>query len=164
MRAPFAALAWLFVAEIAMAQPAPQAAAQAAGVPGFIQIVTTEGREPVWLALAQVVRIGRVENHTVLDTTAWVQQRTVEPVESVARRLAQAGQRLLPLTDLNGRRIFLAADRIVAVRDSQERHAAGARAAIVMVGLRFNTDVAVRESVEEVMESLRRLPGHPASG
>lgn len=30
-----------------------------------------------------------------------------------------------------------------------------------MVGLRFNTDIAVRESVEEVMEALRRLSASP---
>jgi hypothetical protein len=60
------------------------------------------------------------------------------------------------LTDLSNARIYLAADRVVLARASQERHAAGARAAIVMVGLRFNTDVAVRETVEEVMAALRR--------
>jgi hypothetical protein len=79
----------------------------------------------------------------------------------VARRLEETGLRLLPLTDLNGRRIWLVADRIVLVRDSQARHAPGARAAIVMVGLRFGFDVAVRESVPEVMEGLRRLLGQP---
>ncbi|MBY0331545.1 MAG: hypothetical protein K2X49_12850 [Acetobacteraceae bacterium] len=118
----------------------------------------TEGRAPVFLAPAQVVRIARVEGRTVLDTAAWVQQRTTEPAESIAARLRDAGLRLVPLTDLNQGRIWLAADRIVAVRESNERHAAGARAAIIMVGLRFNTDVAVREGVEEVMEALGRLP------
>jgi hypothetical protein len=44
---------------------------------------------------------------------------------------------------------------VVAVRASNDRHAAGARTAIIMVGLRYNTDVAVRESVEEVMTLLR---------
>ncbi|MBX9698658.1 MAG: hypothetical protein K2X74_04435, partial [Acetobacteraceae bacterium] len=97
------------------------------------------------------MRIARVEGRTVLDTAAWVQQRTSEPVESIADRLRAAGVRLVALTDLNQGRIWLAADRIVAVRDSNERHAVGARAAIIMVGLRFNTDVAVRETVEEVM-------------
>ena len=85
-----------------------------------------------------------------------MQQRTIEPVESVARRLSSAGQRLVALTDLGSGRIYLAADRVVLVRGSQERHATGARAAIVMVGLRFNTDVAVRETVEEVMAALAR--------
>ncbi len=66
------------------------------------------------------------------------------------------GQRLVALTDLSNGRIYLAADRVVLVRASQERHAAGARAAIVMVGLRFNTDVAVREAVEEVIAALGR--------
>ena len=94
----------------------------------------------------------------MLDTAAWVQQRTSEPAESIAARLREAGVRLVSLTDLSQGRIWLAVDRIVAVRESNERHAAGARAAIIMVGLRFNTDVAVRESVEEVMEALRRLP------
>jgi plasmid stabilization system protein ParE len=85
-----------------------------------------------------------------------VQQRSIEPAEAVVRRLAAAGQRLVPFTDLGRSRIWLAAERIVLVRESQERHAAGARTAIVMVGLRFNTDVAVRESVEEVMAALGR--------
>lgn len=97
----------------------------------------------------------------MLDTAAWVQQRTTESVEAIARRLGDTGLRLVPLTDLNGRRIWLAADRIVAVRESGARHAAGARAAIIMVGLRFNTDIAVREGVEEVMEALRRVPSPP---
>ena len=91
-----------------------------------------------------------------------MQQRTIEPVESVARRLSSAGQRLVALTDLAGARTYLAADRVVLVRESQERHAAGARAAVVMVGLRFNTDVAVRETVEEVMAALRREAEGPA--
>lgn len=122
----------------------------------FIEIVPTEGRPTVRLAAAQVVRVARVENHTIIDTTAWVQQRTIEPVEAVARRLTAAGQRLVALTDLGNGRIYLAADRVVLVRDSQDRHATGARAAIVMVGLRFNTDVAVRETVPEVMAALGR--------
>lgn len=135
---------------------AAAAAQEAAGVPGFIEILPTEGRATVRLAVAQVVRIGRAEGATVIDTAAWVQQRTVEPVEAVARRLTEAGQRFVALTDLSNGRIYLAADRIVLVRDSGDRHAAGARAAIVMVGLRFNTDVAVRESVAEVMAALAR--------
>ncbi len=131
----------------AAAQPAPTL---------FIEVVPTEGRAAVRLAATQVVRVARVEGQTVIDTTAWVQQRTVEPVDQVARRIREAGQRLVPLTDLGNGRVWLAADRFVAVRDSQERHAAGARAAIVMVGLRSGTDVAVRETVEEVMAALRR--------
>jgi len=132
----------------------PLLAAQAP--PVFIEISPGAGAEPVWIAAEQVVRIGQAEGFTVLDTTAWVQQRTVEPIESVARRVAATGRRLLPLTDLNGRRVYLSADRVVLVRESQERHAAGARAAIVMVGLRFNTDVAVRETPGEVMAALQR--------
>jgi hypothetical protein len=77
-------------------------------------------------------------------------------VDQVAQRLERAGQRFVVLTDLGGGRIFLAVDRIVLVREAHERHAAGARAAIVMVGLRFGTDVAVRESVEQVMAVLAR--------
>jgi hypothetical protein len=125
----------------------------------FIEVIPTEGRASVHLAALQVVRVGRVENFTTIDTAAWVQQRTVEPVEAVARRLRDAGQRLVALTDLNHGRVYLALDRIVLVRDSHERHAAGARAAIVMVGLRFNTDVAVRETTQEVMAAIRR-DGH----
>ncbi|MGG5822588.1 hypothetical protein [Falsiroseomonas sp. HW251] len=123
---------------------------------GFIGIVPTEGGGTVALAAAQVVRVGRAEGHTVIDTAAWVQQRTVESVDSVAARLAAAGARFIPLTDLANGRIYLAADRIVLVRESGARHAAGARAAIVMVGLRFGTDVAVRESAEEVLVLLGR--------
>jgi hypothetical protein len=124
--------------------------------PTFIEIVPTEGRATVHLAASQVVRIGRAEGYTVIDTTAWVQQRTVESIDAVARRLEAAGQRFVPLTDLANGRIYLAVDRIVLVRGSEERHASGARAAIVMVGLRFNTDVAVRESVDQVMAALAR--------
>jgi hypothetical protein len=136
----------------------------------FIEVVPTEGRAAVRLAAAQVVRVARVETHTVIDTTAWVQQRTTESVESVARRLAAAGQRLVALTDLRDARTYLAADRVVLVREAYEQHAAGARATVVMVGLRFNTDVAVRETVEQVMAALghgaaapRRNGGQPAN-
>ncbi len=100
--------------------------------------------------------MARVEGATVVDTTAWVQQRTVESLDAVAERLQAAGQHLVPLTDLAGSRIWLATDRIVLVREAHERHATGARAAIVMVGLRFGTDVAVRETVTEVMQALGR--------
>lgn len=124
--------------------------------PAFLEIVPTEGGPPVHVAASQVVRVARAEGRTIIDTTAWVQQRTVEPVDSVARRFSEAGQRLLPFTDLTNGRIWLAADRIVLVREAHERHAVGARAAIVMVGLRFGTDVAVRESVAEVMAALAR--------
>ncbi|MBX6746612.1 MAG: hypothetical protein IRY87_31655 [Acetobacteraceae bacterium] len=150
----------LFLAGAGLAGFAVAAAAQEAAGPSapstFIEVIPTEGRAPVELAAAQVVRVARVENYTVIDTTAWVQQRTIEPVDSVARRLITAGQRLVPLTDLSGARIYLAADRVVLVRDAQERYATGARTAIVMVGLRLTTDIAVRESVGEVMAALRR--------
>ena len=122
----------------------------------------TDGHE-VWLSPAQVVRVARVDGGTVIDTTAWVQQRTGESVDAVAARLQAAGLGLVPLTDLNQGRIWLAAARIVAVRSSNERHAPGARAAIIMVGLRYNTDIAVRESVDEVMALLRGVPAGGAS-
>ena len=38
----------------------------------------------------------------------------------------------------------MAADKVVLVRQSEARHAGGARAAIVLVGLRYTRDVAVR--------------------
>ena len=147
------------VAAAALLLPlAPVAAQEARPAPirGFIEVIPSEGQPPVELAAAQVVRVGRVEGYTVIDTAAWVQQRSIEPIEAIARRLTAAGARLMPLTDLNGTRIYLSVDRIVLVRGSEERYAAGARAAIVMVGLRFNTDVAVRESPEEVKAVLRR--------
>ena len=147
----------LFAAISALAAPPPAAARQdAPPANAFIEVVPTEGRSPVRIAAAQVVRVARADGHTVVDTTAWVQQRTTESVEAVARRLAAAGQRMVPLTDLRDSRIYLAADRVVLVRETYEQHAAGARATIVMVGLRFNTDVAVRETVEEVMAALGR--------
>jgi hypothetical protein len=136
----------------------------AAQAPGFIEVIPTERGQAVRIAAAQVVRVGRGEGGTVIDTTAWVQQRSAENVEAVARKLQAAGQRLVALTDLSGGRTYIAADRVVLVRDSGERHAAGARAAIVMVGLRFNTDVAVRESVGEVMDALARLGPLSAGG
>jgi hypothetical protein len=138
------------------AQERPSSTGAGAVEPAFIQVVPTEGRAPVRIAAAQVVRVARAEGHTVIDTTAFVQQRTVEHVEAVALRLAAAGQRLVALTDLRDARTYLAPDRVVLVREPYEQHAAGARAAIVMVGLRFNTDVAVRETVEEVMAALGR--------
>ena len=147
------ALALLLAAAV---PPAALSQGPAEAPPVFLQVIPVQGGPPVRIAAAQVVRIGRVEGHTVIDTTAWVQQRTIEPVDALARRLAEAGQHLVALTDLNQGRIWIAADRVVLVRDSRERHAAGARAAIVLVGLRFNTDIAVRETVEEVMEALAR--------
>lgn len=138
----------------ALAAMAAQAAGAQPAVEPFIQVVPTEGRAPVRVAVLQVVRVARTEGFTVIDTTAYVQQRTVEPVESVARRLASAGLRLLALTDLRDARTYLAADRVVLVREPYEQHAAGARAAIVMSGLRLSPDVAVRETVEQVMAAL----------
>jgi hypothetical protein len=145
-------LAVAAVPAAATAQDAP--AAPAAGA--FIEVVPAEGRAPVRVAASQVVRVARAEGYTVLDTTAYVQQRTIEPVEAVARRLAAAGQRFIALTDLRDSRTYLAADRVVIVREPYEQHAAGARAAVVMVGLRFSADVAVRETVGEVMAALAR--------
>ncbi|MCW8088483.1 hypothetical protein [Sabulicella glaciei] len=141
--------------QVAEAQNQPDSSNNASPS-GFIEITPAEGRAPVHLATSQVVRVGRVENHTTIDTAAWVQQRTIEPAEALAGRLRNAGQRLVTLTDLNHGRVYLALDRIVLVRESNERHAAGARAAIVMVGLRFNTDIAVRETAQDVMAAIRR--------
>lgn len=136
-----------------LAQPAPEVPTPH-GI--FLELVPSGGRGAVRLAASQVVRIGRAEGYTVVDTAAYVQQRTVEAAESVARRVAATGHRLVPLTDPSGQRCWVAADRVVLVRNSEERHAAGARAALVLVGLRFGQDVAVRESVEEVMAALAR--------
>lgn len=147
------ASALLLLPGLAPAQPAPDVATPHGP---FLEIVPTGGRGPVRLAASQVVRIGRAEGYTVVDTAAYVQQRTVEAAESVARRVAATGQRLVALTDLGGQRTWVAADRVVLVRGSEERHAAGARAALVLVGLRFGQDVAVRETVEEVMAALAR--------
>jgi uncharacterized protein YcgI (DUF1989 family) len=144
MRAIIATLLGLFLAWPASAQPV------------FLDLLPAAGGQPVRIAAAQVVRVARVEGDTVVDTTAWVQQRTIESLDAVAERLQAAGQHLVPLTDLAGSRIWLATDRIVLVREAHERHATGARAAIVMVGLRFGTDVAVRETVTEVMQALGR--------
>jgi len=152
----------LFIASAALIPPLNAAAQTTSKLPvnsaagTFIEVVLIEGRTPVWISAAEVVRVARVENQTVLDTTAWVQQRTNEPVEAVARRLAAAGQRMVSLTDLSNARIYLAADRVVLVREAKERYAAGARAAVVMVGLRYNSEVAVRETAEEVMATVRR--------
>jgi hypothetical protein len=146
------------VLSTAAALPA-SAAEGAAPAQVFIEVVPTGGHAPVRIAAAQVVRVARAEGYTVIDTTAWVQQRSTESVEAVARRLAAAGQRLVALTDLREARTYLAADRVVLVREAYEQHAAGARATVVMVGLRFNTDIAVRETVEEVMAAL----GHGAA-
>lgn len=168
--AALAATALLPSATPAARQDAPPPAGEPAA-PGFIQVIPTEGRAPVRVAAAQVVRVARADGYTVIDTSAFVQQRTVEPVEAVARRLAAAGHRLIALTDLRDARTYLAADRVVLVREPYEQHAAGARAAIVMVGLRFNADVAVRETVEQVMSALERgaaargdAPEAPAAG
>jgi hypothetical protein len=132
------------------------ATAQEPARPRFIEIAPGGGGHPVYLSTSQVVRVARAEGQTIVDTAAWVQQRSSESVENIARRLEEAGQRLVALTDLGGGRIYLVADRVVLVREAHERHASGARAAIVMVGLRFGTDVAVRETVAEVMALLGR--------
>ncbi|WP_149538637.1 hypothetical protein [Siccirubricoccus phaeus] len=155
-------LAMLPVAGLARAQgraesqPQPPSQPALPDVPGFIQLIPAPGAPPVALAVRQVVRIGHADGRTAIDTTAFVQQRSVEPAEVVARRLAALGLRLVRLTDLNGAGTWIAADRVVLVRGPTERYATGARAAIVVVGLRFTTDVAVRESVPEVLAALRQ--------
>ena len=143
---PRRALPLLFLALPATAQDAPPA--------GFVELLPAEGRAPVRLNAMQVVRVARLDGATILDTTAFVQQRSSEALDAVIRRLQAAGLRLVPLTDLNGARTYLALDRIVLVRPSEDRHAAGARAAIVVAGLRFATDVAVRETVGDVMAAI----------
>ncbi|MBL6456763.1 hypothetical protein JMJ55_15610 [Belnapia sp. T6] len=142
---PRRALPLLLLAPAARAQEPPAA---------FIDLIPTEGRAAVRLNAMQVVRVARLDGATVLDTTAYVQQRSSESLDAVIRRLQAAGLRMVPLTDLNGGRTYLALDRIVVVRPSEERHAAGARSAIVVAGLRFATDVAVRETVAEAMAAI----------
>ena len=87
---------FLLAAVAAAAATVSAAAAEENAAPPnvFIEVVPTGGHAPVRIAAAQVVRVARAEGYTVIDTTAWVQQRTTESVESVARRLAAAGQRL----------------------------------------------------------------------
>lgn len=143
---PRRALPLLLLAAPAAAQDAPPAS--------FVELLPAEGRAPVRVNAMQVVRVARLDGATILDTTAFVQQRSSEGLDAVIRRLQAAGLRLVPLTDLNGARTYLALDRIVLVRPSEERHAAGARAAIVVAGLRFATDVAVRETVADVMAAI----------
>jgi hypothetical protein len=137
----------------ALAQPNPASHPPPAH---FIEIIPTEGRAPVHLATSQVVRLGRVENFTTIDTAAWVQQRTTEPVEAIARRLRDAGQRLVALTDLNHGRVFWRSTGSSWSASLTNGTPPAPRAAIVMVGLRFNTDVAVRETAPDVMAAIRR--------
>lgn len=141
-----------------LAYPAEAAPDQLLVTPGgsFIDLAPPAGQGPMRLAVGQVVRVGRLDNETVIDTTAYVQQRTPEALDSLVRRLGAAGVRLIPLTDPSNQRTWVAADKVVLVRGSETRHAAGARAAIVLVGLRYTRDVAVRETVEEVMAALAR--------
>jgi len=114
----------------------------------------------VALAVAQAVRVGRLENVTIVDTTTFVQLQTRESVEAVARRLIAAGLPMVALTDLAGVRTYIATDRVVSVRPANERHAPGARTSLIVDGLRFSRDMAVRESVAEVMAALGgSLPG-----
>ena len=143
-----------------LAASAADAAGAAEPAAVFLDILPGGGRAAVRLNARQVVRVARLEGTTILDTTAFVQQRSSEPLEAVAQRLVAAGLPLVALTDLNGARTYLALDRIVLVRASEERHAAGARTAIVVAGLRFNTDVAVRETVEEAMAAIARAQAH----
>jgi hypothetical protein len=81
----------LFTGAAAQDAPLPP---PGAGAGSFVEVTPTEGRAAVWIAPAHVVRVARVEGYTVIDTTAWVQQRTVESVEAVARRFIAAGQRM----------------------------------------------------------------------
>ncbi|MBK1659061.1 hypothetical protein [Paracraurococcus ruber] len=135
---------------------APVGAPAGAEPARFIELVPSGGEVPVHLAVSQVVRVARVDQATAIDTISYVQQQSIEPVEAVAQRLMAAGLRLVPLTDLANRRLYVAPERVVIVRRSPERHAEGARASLVMAGLRLRNDVAVRETVEEVMAALGR--------
>ena len=144
---------------LSFALAGPAAATEPAAA--FLDILPTSGGPPVRLNARQVVRVARLEGTTILDTTAFVQQRSSEALESLAQRLVAAGLPLVPLTDLNGARTYLARDRIVLVRASEQRHAAGARAAIVVTGLRFATDIAVRETVAEAMAAIARAQPSP---
>lgn len=137
------------------------AALPAAAQPAFIEVPPAEGERAVALAVAQVVRVGRLQTVTVIDTMSYVQLQTRESAESIARRLAAAGLALAPLTDLAGARTWVAVDRVVSIRPADARHAPGARTSLIMSGLRFTTDFAVREPMEEVMASLRRAGAGP---
>lgn len=124
--------------------------------PIFLDMQAAEGGGSVAIAVAQAVRFGRLENLTVIDTATFVQLQTSEPVDSMARRLAAAGLALAALTDLAGVRTYVAIDRVVSVRRSDERHAQGARSSLIVDGLRFSRDMGVREGMEEVMAAIER--------
>lgn len=132
------------------------AAAQPRHPPIFLEFQPAEGGGTVAIAVAQAVRIGRLGNQTVIDTATFVQLQTREPLDSVVRRLAASGLALIALTDLAGTRTYVAIDRIVSVRRSDERHASGARTSIIVDGLRFSRDMGVREGLEEVMAAIER--------
>jgi len=119
-------------------------------------VVDGQLQPPVKIAISQIIRIGLLERETVIDTTGFVQQRTSEPAETVARRLTAAGIRLVQVTDALGQRTWIAANWVVIVRAAQVGHPAGTRTSITLPGLRFARDVAVRETVEEVMAALGR--------
>lgn len=133
---------------------APPAPAQDRAAPLFIELQAAEGSGPVALAVKQAVRVGRLENVTVVDTTTFVQLQTRESVEAVARRLIAAGLPMVALTDLAGVRTYVAIDRVVSVRAANDRHAPGARTSLIVDGLRFSRDMAVREGMAEVMAAL----------
>jgi hypothetical protein len=119
-------------------------------------VVDGHPQPPVKIAVAQIIRVGLLERETVIDTTGFVQQKTSEPAEAVARRMAAAGIRLIQVTDALGQRTWVAANWVVIVRAAQVGHPAGTRASITLPGLRFARDVAVKEPVEEVMATLAR--------
>ena len=119
-------------------------------------VVDGQVQPPVKIAISQIVRIGLLERETVIDTTGYVQQKTSDPADTVARRVAAAGIRLIQVTDALGQRTWVAANWVVIVRAAQVGHPAGTRTSITLPGLRFARDVAVRETVEEVMAALAR--------
>ncbi|MFZ4408254.1 MAG: hypothetical protein ACOYOH_12975 [Paracraurococcus sp.] len=119
-------------------------------------VVAGKAQPPVRIAVSQIIRIGLLERETVIDTTGFVQQKTSEPAETVARRLMAAGIRLIQVTDALGQRNWVAANWVVMVRAAQAGHPVGTRASITLPGLRFARDVAVKETVDEVMAALAR--------
>ena len=143
---------------------APAAAAPEATIvtPGGIflelagPVVDGQLQPPVKIAVSQIIRIGLLERETVIDTTGFVQQKTSDSAEAVARRVAAAGIRLVQVTDALGQRTWVAASWVVIVRAAQVGHPAGTRTSITLPGLRFARDVAVKETVEEVMAALAR--------
>jgi hypothetical protein len=129
--------------------------------PGFIDVVAYDNRRIVHIAAHQVTRIFHNEESTLIDTGGFARQRSLEPVDVVARRVIAAGRRMIALTDPSQQRIWLAAEAIIVVRESRENRAEGGRTAVSVVGLPLSRDLAVRESVDEVLAAIRRALAEP---